>query len=173
MEDKSFSQIKSNIALASIATIFVGALVYVPVLKFSQKEKEIVYRNVPVPVFVNINPSFEEDSLLNISSSEYLKQQESSGNTKNNILTKNLRIGDVDPEVIILQKFLNENGFIVSASGPGSLGRETELFGRNTREALIRFQEANKDSILAPYGLTSGTGILGDSTLEFINKSLQ
>lgn len=172
MKDKSFSETKFNIALASVISVFIGAIIYIPVLEFSQREPEIVYRNVPVPVFINVSPAtLEVDETLEENISPETENNPEAINKKV-LLTKNLRTGDTDPEVKILQKFLNENGFIVSASGPGSLGRETELFGRNTKDALIRFQEANRESILAPYGLFYGTGVLGESTIDFINKSL-
>jgi murein L,D-transpeptidase YcbB/YkuD len=172
MKDKSFSQAKRSIALASVATIFIGAIIYVPVLKFSQPETEVVYKNVPVPVFINVTPINTE--MIDSSESEDSDQDENitqAENTKE-LLTKSLRLGDTDKEVKILQKFLNENGFTISSSGLGSPGQETELFGRNTKDALIRFQEANKEEILAPYGLFYGTGVLGQSTIDFINKSL-
>ena len=47
-------------------------------------------------------------------------------------------------EVQSLQKFLNANGYIISKSGPGSIGKETTLFGPATKTALIKFQKANK-----------------------------
>ncbi len=39
-----------------------------------------------------------------------------------------------------LQKFLNNNGFVVATEGAGSLGNETETFGSLTKQALIKFQ---------------------------------
>jgi hypothetical protein len=58
-------------------------------------------------------------------------------------LTKDLKLGITDPDILVLQKFLNKNGFIIATVGNGSIGRETNYFGSLTRQALIRFQLAN------------------------------
>ncbi len=85
-------------------------------------------------------------------------------------ITKNIGIGSIGPEVRLLQKFLNAQGFTVSLNGPGSPGQETTLFGFKTRLAVIRFQEAYADEILLPVGLTSGTGTVGPSTRAMIGR---
>ncbi len=85
------------------------------------------------------------------------------------IFNKILRPQVTDPDVVELQKFLNANGFTINTSGPGSRGSETSYFGILTQIALKKFQEANKESILEPAGLTSGTGVLGPHTQAFIN----
>lgn len=52
---------------------------------------------------------------------------------------------NVDGEdVRCLQKFLNKSGFIVAATGPGSVGNETSLFRTLTKEALVKWQQAKK-----------------------------
>jgi parallel beta-helix repeat protein len=60
-----------------------------------------------------------------------------------------------------LQRFLNTNGFPIAPSGPGSLNNETDIFGALTRQALIKFQQAN--------GITPALGIFGPITRAFIN----
>jgi peptidoglycan hydrolase-like protein with peptidoglycan-binding domain len=84
-----------------------------------------------------------------------------------------LRYRGSDGGIRELQMFLNAHGFLVSASGPGSLGRETNYFGASTKAALTRFQETYKDDILRPVGLNHGTGVLGPMTLRKIEKLLQ
>ena len=59
----------------------------------------------------------------------------------------NLKSGMVNDDVKRLQKFLNEQGYTITKTGPGSPGNETNMFGRLTREALIRFQ---KDQHITP-----------------------
>jgi hypothetical protein len=86
--------------------------------------------------------------------------------------TKNLVLGMTDPDVFLLQKFLNSRGFIVSSSGVGSTGLETNYFGEKTKKALIKFQETYKDSILTPVGLLHGTGNFADRTRAFVNALL-
>lgn len=57
-----------------------------------------------------------------------------------------LKPGDDLPDVKELQKFLNNNGFVIAAKGIGSPGHESDYFGRMTSVALIKFQKANKIS---------------------------
>ncbi len=84
--------------------------------------------------------------------------------------TKDLWYQIQDVEVVMLQKFLNMSGFKVSETGPGASGEETDYFGSKTRDALVRFQEAYKDKILTPLGLTVGIGFFGPQTRNFINS---
>jgi hypothetical protein len=71
-----------------------------------------------------------------------------------------------------LQIFLNDLGFTVAKSGPGSKGQETMYFGNATKAALIRFQEYYSTEILKPVGLTKGTGNFGPSTIKKMNRIL-
>ena len=73
-------------------------------------------------------------------------------------------MGDRGGEVMEIQKFLNRNGFTVSVSGPGSPGNETSYFGPATKAAVIAFQNAYAAEILAPVGLSQGTGYWGSSS---------
>ena len=86
------------------------------------------------------------------------------------LFTKNFSFNSRSPDVRILQKFLNDNNFLVAKSGPGSPGYETDLLGPLTRAALIKFQEAYADKILTPVGLKKGTGYFGPSTRAFLNS---
>lgn len=83
--------------------------------------------------------------------------------------SKDLRPLLTDGDVRALQQFLNANGFIVSLSGPGSKGNETDYFGLKTKLALAQFQEAHKDDILKPLGLARATGTLGPYSRKVIN----
>ncbi len=88
-----------------------------------------------------------------------------------NIFTKDLSVGVTDSEVIELQKYLNNHGFVLTASGPGSLGNETNKFGALTKAAFIKFQNAHAAVILTPNGLTSGTGYFGPATRASVNSA--
>jgi len=71
--------------------------------------------------------------------------------------TKNLKYLTIDNEVKELQKFLNTHGYILSTTGAGSLGFETNFFGSKTKAAVVKFQVANSlvgDAIVGP--LTRG-----------------
>ncbi|MEK7069029.1 MAG: LamG-like jellyroll fold domain-containing protein [Patescibacteria group bacterium] len=84
--------------------------------------------------------------------------------------TRNLKRGDRGEDVRALQRFLNTHGFAVTASGDGSSGKETTYFGSGTVSALIRFQNAYKSDILAPAGLTKGTGFFGALTRKIVEE---
>lgn len=84
--------------------------------------------------------------------------------------TRNLGKGDKGADVKALQKFLNTHGAQITASGAGSPGNETELFGDLTRVALIRYQELHAKEILEPQGKKKGTGYLDLATRAFINE---
>jgi len=77
------------------------------------------------------------------------------------VFNQDLQIGTNSQNVQELQKFLNADGFIVSNSGPGSVGQETTLFGFKTKASVILFQEANN---LTP------DGIVGPKTRDAFNK---
>jgi hypothetical protein len=76
--------------------------------------------------------------------------------------TKDLLTGVVDPEVKLLQQYLNTHGFTVAMSGPGSIGNETTMFGALTRAALAKFQKANS--------ISPAAGYFGKLTRAFVNS---
>ena len=76
--------------------------------------------------------------------------------------TRDLKIGSTGDDVQELQKYLNNNGYIVSKTGAGSPGQETKMFGRATRDALIKFQKANN--------ITPAVGYFGPVTRKVVNK---
>ncbi len=67
--------------------------------------------------------------------------------------TRDLELGMKGADVRELQKFLNANGFIITESGDGSPGNETQYFGGFTRAALAKYQLAK--------GITPAAGYLG------------
>jgi hypothetical protein len=85
----------------------------------------------------------------------------------NILLTKSMYQGVNDPEVKLLQEFLNRNGFLIVAEGPGSKGNETSYFGELTKQAVIKFQLGNNiiSSESDPYA-----GFVGPNTREKINN---
>lgn len=78
--------------------------------------------------------------------------------------TQDLSMGADSAEVMQVQKFLNAKGFMVASTGAGSPGMESTYFGGLTKAAVAAFQNAYASEILAPVGLTSGTGYWGPST---------
>lgn len=76
-------------------------------------------------------------------------------------ITRNLKIGDSGEDVKCLQKYLNWAGFTVATTGVGSPGNETTYFGSRTRDAVVKWQNANSTNVLAPANLSVGTGFWG------------
>lgn len=86
------------------------------------------------------------------------------------IFLSNLSLGESSPAVLSLQKFLNSDSDTrLADTGPGSPGMETDYFGSLTKNAVIRFQEKYKNEVLAPAGLSYGTGYVGAMTIKKIN----
>lgn len=86
-------------------------------------------------------------------------------------VTTNLVSGDRSEEVRVLQKALNAiPGLQLTTFGPGSPGNETNFFGALTRRAVISFQEMYAKDVLAPIGLTRGTGYVGPMTRQKLNE---
>jgi MBG domain (YGX type)/Putative peptidoglycan binding domain/MBG domain len=77
------------------------------------------------------------------------------------IFTRNLKLGMVHADVKELQRYLNFLGFAVSASGAGSAGNETTMFGAKTRAAVIKFQKAK--------GIAPAVGYFGPITRGVMN----
>ncbi len=75
--------------------------------------------------------------------------------------TRDLQVGSVGADVKQLQIYLNTNGFRITASGPGSPGNETNLFGNLTKAALSRLQVANE--------ISPASGYFGPKTRAYIN----
>lgn len=76
--------------------------------------------------------------------------------------TRSLRQGMTGDDVRELQKFLNCQGFAVSAAGAGSRGNESNVFAARTHEAVVAFQQHYAAEILAPAGVSGATGVFGE-----------
>ncbi|MFA6215112.1 MAG: peptidoglycan-binding domain-containing protein [Patescibacteria group bacterium] len=108
----------------------------------------------------------------NMAYAKYLSSQAGTkpwvGCVKNNVsasfkLTLNLKLGMTNKEVITLQQMLNRAGFIITKSGPGSPGSETNYFGSLTRAALRRFQ-CDRGIVCKGTEATTGYGFVGPRT---------
>lgn len=55
---------------------------------------------------------------------------------------KNRQLWDAGPDILMLQQFLNTHGYVLTPTGNGSPGNETDIFGPLTYRALIKFQKA-------------------------------
>jgi len=81
------------------------------------------------------------------------------------IFNHNLSLGSINNDVKQLQIYLNNNGFILAKTGPGSKGKETTKFAALTKAALIKFQKVNK--------IKPSVGYFGPITRDFINKKIK
>ncbi len=77
------------------------------------------------------------------------------------VFSRDLTIGSTGADVLALQQFLNQNGYPVAASGPGSSGNETDYFGPLTQAALASWQAAN--------GVSPAQGYYGPITRAKMN----
>jgi len=134
----------------------------------------ITQENITTSIEQDITPIIDNVSTTTIVKTVSTTTPSSPTNiTKTNFLFKNnLKLGQTSPDVKELQKFLNSHGYIISKTGPGSIGNETNYFGLLTKKALILFQEANTKEILKPFNLTKGTGYFGEGTRKWINGGI-
>jgi len=79
---------------------------------------------------------------------------------------RDLEYNMIGDDVRLLQQFLNQRGYIVNPNlgQPGSSGFETNYFGNLTRQAIIRFQQAN--------GIKPSAGYFGPITRALIRTSI-
>lgn len=163
MEEKKHSKSKFNIAWISVLVIFIGTIIYPMMLERATRHaKRHSYTiNIEQPQTVPVVPVVTEPVAEPVVTEPV---------TPAFIFTKNLQLGDKSPDVKKLQEYLNSRGFLIAESGPGSPGQESELFGKGTKAALIKFQETYSDILLKPYGLTTGTGFFGEATRNFVNS---
>lgn len=94
-----------------------------------------------------------------------IQSQQSGTGTLVYSFIRDLTIGSESLDVQQLQIFLNSKGYIVSATGPGSVGQESTYFGDLTRKQLARFQFA--------HNILPAVGFFGPITRALINGMLR
>jgi len=77
--------------------------------------------------------------------------------------SKPMKVGDRGENVKQLQAVLIYEGLL-------NIKAPTNYFGGLTRQAVIQLQEKYRAEILTPVGLRFGTGIIGKSSLAFLNN---
>lgn len=94
-----------------------------------------------------------------------LKAQLNPSQSSCQLFTANLSVGSSGSQVKCLQEILKKEGSDVYPKG-----LVTGNFGVITRQAVIQFQEKYAYEILAPLGLSQGTGFVGVSTRTKLNQ---
>lgn len=61
-------------------------------------------------------------------------------------ITRDLQMGVTGEDVLCLQKYLNDNGFVIAKTGAGASGKETGEYKTLTQAAAIAWQKANNIS---------------------------
>lgn len=82
-----------------------------------------------------------------------------------------LNLGVSSQSVLIVQQMLNKIGFTVAASGPGSAGNETSMYGSLTRAAVRKFQCA-KGIACSGDESTTGYGMVDDKTYQALEAAV-
>ena len=80
-----------------------------------------------------------------------------------------LQVGSTGPDVTALQEILQYMGIFLNVVN-GKPFAPTSYYGGMTKAAVLQLQNEYAADILAPEGLTVGTGYCGASTRAFINK---
>ena len=85
------------------------------------------------------------------------------------VFTATLKLGSQGDEVSLLRVILNsdKDTKIIAKQTDA-----TDFFDLATQDAVIRFQEKYSKAILAPSGLTQGTGVVGPATRKKLNSVL-
>ena len=112
-----------------------------------------------------------DDLLAQIASLQAQLLALQSGTSTSCNFTMNLSMGQSNPEVLALQKYLNAHGSVVSTTGAGAPGQETSYFGARTKAAVIHWQNTYAAQVLAPAGLSAGTGFWGMYSRAYANTT--
>jgi hypothetical protein len=108
---------------------------------------------------VQSNESVTAPSISNVSTSVQVPQVPSivsAASASTPVPTRDLQLGMNGNDVVMLQQFLNGNGYTIAASGAGSSGNETIYFGSLTKSALAKWQKA--------HGVSPASGYFGSIT---------
>lgn len=88
-------------------------------------------------------------------------------------VTRTLVLGSSGKEVLLLQRFLNnDKSTQIAIMGKNAPGAETGIFDEATSRAVKAFQQHNRAEVLTPVGLTTPSGIVGKYTRAAIMQRL-
>ncbi len=149
-------------AVAKVAAVATGLAMAVSMLAFAPYAHAASLTDAQVQSILSLLSSFGADSATIANVQSALTGQPTSGTTTGGGTnacfsgTTNLTLGSTGADVMELQKYLNANGSVVSATGAGSVGNETDYFGSRTKAALAKWQSNN--------GVSPASGYFGPIT---------
>lgn len=89
------------------------------------------------------------------------------------VFTQTLSLGMVSSDVVLLKTILNSDpATALVYTSAAEAADPADLFDAATQAAVIKFQDKYASEILAPSGLTQGTGVAGPATLAKLNEIL-
>jgi peptidoglycan hydrolase-like protein with peptidoglycan-binding domain len=119
---------------------------------------------------VQVRSDGELESLYGGGDTDEKEGRQSVESVDNPLITEKLVSGVRDPQVQDLQRLLNDIGYQLSASGPGSAGQETDFFGAKTRAAVKEFQ-CEQDIVCDGGRYTTGFGLVDKKTRQALNQA--
>lgn len=164
---------KGEIAIDKFGTDY-KSLIIIPTLRAGIYKLDDVEPTYPFTYSVSIEGSTQINNQTLIQQLldriAYLKSEvarlQGGGSQNSCVLNKNLYFGMANnSDVSCLQGFLKNQGIDIYPEG-----LITGNFGNLTKQATIRFQEKYTADILAPVGLSNGTGYVGEKTRAKINQ---
>ncbi|MFH0739786.1 MAG: ABC transporter substrate-binding protein [bacterium] len=127
---------------------------------FSQKAQVV---NSPIlPNFFGFNEP-KNDTRFDLAKAQQIIQESLNSVPKTGLFTQNLKVGGSGKEVEMLQTCLAKFSDVYPN------GEINGNFGEKTKAAVIKFQEKYSQEILAPSGITKGTGDVKAATREKLN----
>lgn len=164
---------KGEIVIDKFGTDY-KSLIIIPTLRAGVYKLDDVEPTYPFTYSVSIEGSTQINNQALIQQLldriAYLKSEvarlQGGGSQNSCVLNKNLYFGMANnSDVSCLQGFLKNQGTDIYPEG-----LITGNFGNLTKQATIRFQEKYTADILAPVGLSNGTGYVGEKTRAKINQ---
>ncbi len=159
----------SNVSYSSVSSFSMPGCGVIPISILQSISATAQNQNINQPISqqqnvqtINQPPLQQQNDQIKIDNNLNQNNSPKEEITDNFKFNKTLKFGVRDDSVVELQKFLNNNGFLVSKNGAGSPGKETKYFGFYTRKALIDFQKSNN--------IKPANGYLGSATIKKINN---
>ena len=148
--------------MQKIKKIIIGAVFLTALVSFFNANITIVEAASVAELKLMIAELQEKIMVLQVKLGEAVKLEE----TWCHDFNVNLKIGDSGAEVSALEQALVGEGFPVTEHSSNF----PAVFDEKMASSVVGFQEKYASEILAPWGLTHGTGYVGSKTREKLNE---